>query len=450
MIHKLRMSGTQYRELSQHLSTSSGRAPAVVALCGRHAGEHVHVLCVREVHILPDANRAQQELLRSLGERSAAHGWGMVTFHLASESLANIVLPPDSIPSTASQVVDAAVGMSEDGHLHGRSFCCCTGDTPIDLISVAGDDLHLWFPNQGDDGCDADFRQRVRQAFGRYTADLLKHLSVAVVGCSGTGSVVVEQLARSGIGSLVLVDPDRVEEKNLNRIINTTIEDARLRRHKVEVLANAVARMSLGTSVEAIAHNLLSPAAVRHVAACDVLFGCVDGAEGRFVMNKLASFYSIPYIDVGVRLDADGKGGINQICGTVHYLQPGGSSLLSRGAITMEAVEAEGLKRTNPEAYVAQVKSKYIMGVREDRPAVMSVNMHYASLAVTELLARLHSFRVEGNAPFAQIGSSLTDPRFEPMLPDGDPCQILAKHIGRGDTVPLLDNPSLSEECEVV
>ena len=159
--------------------------------------------------------------------------------------------------------------------------------------------------------------------------------------------------------------------------------------------------MGFGTVVETIPENLLSPKAVKRVAECDVLFGCMDGAEGRFFLNKIASFYSIPYIDVGVRLDADGHGGISQICGTVYYLRPGGSSLLSRGAITMKAVEAEGLKRTNSETYESQVKSKYIMGVQEGRPAVISVNMHYASLAVIELLARLHPFRVEGKAPLA-------------------------------------------------
>ena len=50
----------------------------------------------------------------------------------------------------------------------------------------------------------------------------LQNLSVAVVGCSGTGSPVIEQLARLGVGRLLLVDPDVVKVKNLNRILNTT------------------------------------------------------------------------------------------------------------------------------------------------------------------------------------------------------------------------------------
>lgn len=52
----------------------------------------------------------------------------------------------------------------------------------------------------------------------------------------------------------------------------------------------------------------MSPEAVHEVACCDVIFGCTDGAEARHLLNHIATFYSIPYFDVGVRLDADGQG----------------------------------------------------------------------------------------------------------------------------------------------
>ncbi len=90
-------------------------------------------------------------------------------------------------------------------------------------------------------------------------------------------------------------------------------------------------------------------------------------AEGRFLLNKLATFYCLPYLDVGVRLEANGQGEIDQVCGSVNYLQPDGSSLLSRRVITMEQVVSEGEpKRTNPEAYSSQVEAKYIRGVQEE------------------------------------------------------------------------------------
>lgn len=337
----------------------------------------------------------------------------------------------------------ASLVLLPDGNIFGRSVTPDGTFADLDSIAVVADDLRFWFTACPAQSGVPEFTRRHAQALGAGTTSLLRRLSVAVVGCSGTGSPVVEQLVRLGVGRLVLVDPDVVEEKNLNRILHATLADAKAKRPKVEVVAEAVRRAGLGTLVEPIQLNLLSPNAVRRVTGCDVAFGCMDSAEGRYLLNRLAVFYSLPYIDVGVRLEADGAGGISQICGTVQYLQLDGSSLLSRGAITMGAVQAEGLRRTDPVAYRDQVASKYITGVQEERPAVVSVNMHYATLAVLELLARLHDFRADGNGPFARFGSSLTDPRFEPVGADGEPCPILSKHVGRGDVTPLLDNAYL-------
>ena len=108
------------------------------------------------------------------------------------------------------------------------------------------------------------------------------------------------------------------------------MEDAQRGRFKVDVAARAVDNMGLGTVVEKHPRNLFDPDTVRAVGSCDVVFGCMDSIDGRHLLNKLATFYVIPYFDLGVKLEADGRGGVDQVCGTVHYLQPGGSSLLSR------------------------------------------------------------------------------------------------------------------------
>ncbi len=58
---------------------------------------------------------------------------------------------------------------------------------------------------------------------------------------------------------------------------------------------------------------------------------------------------------LGFILKSDGKGGISEASGVVHYIQPGGSSLLSRKAITRERIRAENLYRTDPEAYARSI-----------------------------------------------------------------------------------------------
>lgn len=48
--------------------------------------------------------------------------------------------------------------------------------------------------------------------------------SVAIIGCGGLGCHIIEQLARLGVGRLVVVDPDLFEEHNLNRQLFACLE----------------------------------------------------------------------------------------------------------------------------------------------------------------------------------------------------------------------------------
>jgi hypothetical protein len=202
--------------------------------------------------------------------------------------------------------------------------------------------------------------------------------------------------------------------------------------------------MGLKTEVRTFALDLFNRDVLKEVAACDVIFGCMDTVDGRYFLNKLASFYLIPYFDLGVKIEADGFGGVDQVCGSVHYLKPGGSSLLSRHLFSLEQVRASGLHRTNPIQYKQLLDEGYIKGVQEDRPAVIQLNSLIASLAINELLARLHPFRSDENGEYAVNRISLTHGIFDHES-DGLPCPILGRHLGRGDVEPPLDWAELSQ-----
>lgn len=463
----LRMTGRQHSLLRAHLFPSDGNEAVAVALCGRRAGDSRHVLTVRKIVPVPyeecsvrtplRVSWSTDRVLPPLLDEAARRGLALLKIHSHPGGLAEFSETDDEsdralFPSVYGWTDDdhphASAIMLPSGHIFGRIVKEDGAFELLPLVSVVGDDLrYFWRLSDGAEYV-PEFARRHAQAFGAGTTCALRRLAVAVVGCSGTGSPVIEQLARLGVGRLVIVDPDRVEEKNLNRILNATMEDVRRGRFKVEVLERAIRRMELGTEVVPLARNLFDPEVVRQVAECDVLFGCMDSVDGRHLLNRLASFYSLPYFDVGVKLVADGRGGVEQICGTVHYLQPDGSSLLSRGVYTIEQMRAAALKRTNPEAYRDQLREKYIVGIQEDRPAVISVNMQLASTAVNELLARLHDYRDDGNAPFAMNRISLTQAQAYYEV-DGEPCPTLARHVGRGDVLPLLELPELSETSEI-
>jgi hypothetical protein len=69
--------------------------------------------------------------------------------------------------------------------------------------------------------------------------------------------------------------------------------------------------------------------------------------------------------------------------------------------------------------------------------------MFFASLAVNEFLARLHPYRDDENKHFATYRFSLSQAQIY-TEGEGEPCRLLARHVGRGDTTPLLELPELS------
>lgn len=458
---KLRLTSRQHAELKAHLFPGDGKESAAIALCGRRAGEHGHALLVQRVLPVPheicersvvNVSWPTTWLLPALNE-AAKRQLAIVKFHSHTSAFRAFSTVDDRSDRTLFPAIFGAAGRADphasvvmvpDGSLVGRFVDDAGGFKAMDLLEVVGDDIAVWSPGEGDEEGVPESAIRHAQLFGARTTRLLRRLSAAVVGCSGTGSPVVEQLARLGIGRLVLVDPDVVEDKNLNRILNATLEDVRHRRPKVEVLATAISRMGLDTEVHPLAANLLTREAVEAVAGCDVVFGCMDGAEGRLMLNRLCTFYSLPYFDLGLSLRGDGHGGIDIACGGVHYLKPGGTTLVERGVITEEQARAEGLRRTNPAEFHEQQKRGYLADVGVDRPGVISFNMQVGALAVSEFLSRLHPYRLEENAAFASLRFDwMSGPRVFHER-DRDEDGKLSKHVGRGDVEPLLDSPYLS------
>lgn len=473
----LRLTGRQHARLQSHLLPGDGCEAVAVALCGRHQDDDTEFLMVHRIveipydecerapdrlhwtteRLLPLAEEAAKKHLAILKVHSHPGGWADFS---KWDDRSDLALFPSLHGWTDDERPHASAVMLPDGRLFGRAAWDDGTFTALETVQVAGDDLQFWpgnfedesdfspnFRGEQDENATPEFMRRHAQLFGRGTTERLRRLSVAVVGCSGTGSPTIEQLARLGVKRLVLVDPDRVEEKNLNRIYNTRMQDADEKRFKVDVLAGAVRAMELDVDVVPLATDLADAQTLRQVASCDLVFGCMDGSFGRNLLNVLSSYYLLPYFDMGVRLVASEDGGIDHVCGSVNYLQPDGSNLLARHVYTIADLHAEGLKRQDPEAYAQRVQEKYIRGVREDRPAVISVNTLVSALAVNEMLARLHPFRLDANERFAKFGISLeqgeTFHEAESDFEQPDAREL--RFLGRGELTPFLNRTDLEE-----
>jgi hypothetical protein len=453
------MTSEQHSQLMSHLFPGDGCEAVALLLCGRRESESHPALVVRKVVPVPYAScsirtpdRVQwstdvlDELIPEIWKSNASvikvhcHPGGFDCFSdLDDVSDQELATSFDGLFKEGR--MHGSLVLLPDGSLFGRTLQSGSIGDDLRSILVIGNNIDVWSRQRVEQREDD---RRTKQAFGAGTVRALSSLQVAVIGCSGTGSVVVEQLARLGVGGFVLVDPDHIEHKNLNRILNATWEDAEQGIAKVDVCRRTIKFLGRGQCVLPLCMNLDTPEAVRAVAECDVIFGCVDTAEGRNLANRIAAYYLLPYIDVGVSLAANGVGGIATISGAINYYAPGLQSLLERGAITEAQIRAEETKRTNPERFAELRKQKYIQGVEVDRPAVISVNTFFAALAINEFLARIHAFRNVDNNDFGTVRGDLCEFALlrEPGLASTG---HLSRYIGAGDQSPLLGRVSLQE-----
>ncbi|MDK2882602.1 MAG: hypothetical protein PWP58_938 [Bacillota bacterium] len=122
----------------------------------------------------------------------------------------------------------------------------------------------------------------------------LLNSTVAVVGCGGLGGLVVELLARMGVGRLVLIDSDVFEENNLNRQLLCTEADL----GKPKVVAACERARAVNGAVEAYGHQarLAKENAPSLLQGADVVVDALDNLSGRFAVEEAARALHIPLV----------------------------------------------------------------------------------------------------------------------------------------------------------
>lgn len=461
----LTLTEDQHAALRVHLFPGDGLEAVAFVACGRSAGGDRHRLVARKIFPIPH-ERCRREAnavwwsaddIVPLIEQADVEGLSLVKVHShphgyprfsSIDDASDAELLPTIRSWVEAKVPHGSAVMLPDGRMFGR-YLWRGDDMPVfSLVNVVGPTLRFWWADDAEPEKAPSFGEAQDQAFGEGTTRQMRQLRIAVIGGSGTGSPTIEQLMRLGAGHLVIVDDQGVEDRNLNRILYATKDDADHGRLKVEAAAADIERKGLGTVVEPVAKAIQTPEAIRAVSQCDIVFGCVDSITGRFITNLLASHYLLAYFDIGILLDAqlDGadRGKIKDILGTVHYLVPGRSSLLTRDQFTLQDVAAEGLHRNDPTAARQQVEDKYIKGMQVRRPAVVSVNMFASSLGVNDFLARLHPYRHIPNSEIGSIEFSLAELRLT-ADEEMERCKVMGRHLGYGDRRPLLGLPECGE-----
>ncbi|WP_298885591.1 ThiF family adenylyltransferase [uncultured Bradyrhizobium sp.] len=279
-----------------------------------------------------------------------------------------------------------------------------------------------------EEASEAVFDRNVR-ALGEQGQSLLRSLTIGVVGLGGTGSVIAQELAYLGVGKLVLIDDDVLEETNLNRVVGSGHAD--LGRSKVAVAADAVRRSGMGaTDTEEVAGSVLDQSAAARLFGCNFVFCCTDNHGSRMVLNQIAYQYLLPTIDVGIRIDAEG-GRIKAMAGRVQMLAPSLACLQCNGFLDPEMVRRELMSDAERAA------DRYIIGDAQPQPAVISLNSTVSSLAVTMFLAAVAGFPMRARHQNYVIGEGTVRGVATVPLKDCIVCSSSRGALAKGDSWPI-------------
>jgi hypothetical protein len=279
-------------------------------------------------------------------------------------------------------------------------------------------------------------------AFGPMLVGQLKRLRVGVIGAGGTGSATAPLLARIGVGQLAIIDDDIVDVTNLNRLHGATQEDADAMRPKADVVCREIARMAIGTRALPL-HGWVNSEVVRDaLKACDVIFCCTDDHAGRVFLNRLAYFYLIPVIDMGLAMAVatPPAQGMADISARVTTIMPPETCLVCRGAIDLEVAREDDLRRKNPTEYERRRREAYVRGAGNPNPAVVTFTTEVACMAVNELINRMVGFRRKNMGAEIRRRFLFGEDRATSAKPRTT-CQICGTRDcwGLGDIEPFLD-----------
>lgn len=160
-----------------------------------------------------------------------------------------------------------------------------------------------------------------------------------IIGAGALGTYVGLGLALNGITRLTIVDPDMVEETNLNRQV--LFYDA-IGQPKATMLAEQLNRLC--PYMETI--GLVAPVTEEHFQGVDLALSCVDNFETRAYVNELASQCQVSLIN----------GGTSPFTGEVMVYQPGKTACLDCHLGVNDLAEAEAGSRARcgdvPEASI--------------------------------------------------------------------------------------------------
>jgi len=410
-----------YRRLNAHLFPGDDDEHGAVILAGYALVNGHSRLLARELYIAQDGldhvngqygyKMIRAEFIRPLIRRARLQKLVYIGIHNhgGSTSVSFSQDDLDSHERAHPALLDLAEGMPVGAAVFARD--AAAGDiwfpdgTRLVLheTRILGANIRSIYPRQPNDANAITGREYCRQVqmFGAAGQERLHQAKVAVVGAGGVGSLLVEYLARLGIGSLVVIDPEHIDISNLSRVVGASIKDVtgetirKSWRHwpilkalfhtrnepslKIDIARNVAKQANANILYQGIAGDFAKNFVAKQVLDCDFLFLAADSMSARLVFNAIVQQYYIPGIQIGSLIATDKAGGeLERVFSVTRWSTPGIGCLWCSDSIDRYqlALEAKSDAQRAEQAYGTDISN----------PSVITVNAVGAASAANDFL----------------------------------------------------------------
>lgn len=216
--------------------------------------------------------------------------------------------------------------------------------------------------------------KRTIESWGNECQQTIARMKIGVVGLGSVGCIVAEALARIGVSDIILIDADRVEEHNLDRLLHGTKRD--IGKRKVALAKNAIKKNATASNVNVAAYALPVQDETAYKAAldCDFLFSCVDRPVARDVLNHIANAHLIPVIDGGVAIEKNSRTErLNNAHWRAHIITPYHQCLRCNGQYDSGMVVTELDGSLDNPSYIANLPPEQRTGAQNVFPFSLSL-----------------------------------------------------------------------------
>ena len=174
-------------------------------------------------------------------------------------------------------------------------------DVVFRRLVIIGETVDIWHSVQLPRPKRAVRKRLVRQApvVGPDGDAKLAETKVAIIGASGGGSHVVLQEAHQGVGTLMPLDDEMIDESNLGRVVGA-VEDDIDKTTKTALAKRVATGIDSSIRVIEVEARFPSPEAIAALKDADFVVACVDTFRAREAINVFCRRYLIPLVDIGM------------------------------------------------------------------------------------------------------------------------------------------------------